>query len=63
MNTLLLEPIKYYCEAEKRHRDLVGARFEDLVKQSGIDVSENRKTAEKYREKLGEIDNVQSKIR
>ena len=62
MNTLLLEPLKYYESAALRHSESVAARFDELVKASGIDTEQNRKTVAKYKEKLGEIEKVNSKI-
>ena len=63
MNTLLIEPLKYFDDARQRHNGSVTERFESLVNQSGIDVEANRDTAAKYRAKLGEIDVISAKIR
>ena len=62
MNTLLIEPLKYYEDAARRHNDSVTARFEELVNQSGIDVEQNRQTVKKYQDKLAEINVVSSRL-
>ena len=62
MNTLLLEPLKYYESVAPRHSESVAARFDELVRTSGIDTEQNRKTVGRYKAKLGEIEKVKTKI-
>lgn len=63
MNTLLLEPLKYYKDASTRHKEAATRRFEELVTQSGVDVQKNRETVSNYNSKMAEIDKIKSKIK
>ena len=63
MDTLLLEPLKYYKSAIVRHKEEATKRFDDMVNRSGVDVAKNRETVNRYNAKLKEIDKVNSKIK
>lgn len=64
MNGLLFEPLKYYnTEAKEKHKSNVTSHFDDLVKQSRVDVEANRATVKKYKAELDKIDKINAKIR
>ncbi|MBQ9513518.1 MAG: hypothetical protein IJR66_00855 [Clostridia bacterium] len=59
----ILEPSKYYTEAlEKQFEKSTDDFFEDLVKKSGVDREENRKTCTEYRNQLKVIDGISKQI-
>ena len=62
MNELLLEPLKYYDTVGKQaHEENTRQYFDDLLKKSGVDEEENRRTVKEYNEKVEEINGL-SKI-
>ena len=64
MDGLLYEPLKYYTTVAKAtHAENVSQRFEELVKRSGIDVEENRKSAAAYRAALERVSEVERRLR
>ena len=63
MNGLLLEPLRYYDSAgQKDHEENAKQYFEDLLKKSGIDAEENRRTVREYDRICREIDNLSKMI-
>ena len=62
-NDLLLEPLKFFEEGgREKHQENINAYFDDLVKQSGINVEENRETVKKYKSQLETIASLDKKI-
>ncbi len=64
MDNLILEPLKFYDEVGKEKNALLAKNhFESLLSKSGINVEENRKTAQLYRkqEHVAEITGKKSK--
>ena len=62
MREQLYEPLKYYeTEGKEKHAANVEAYFEELKKRSGVDVEQNKRTVEKYRAKLKEIEKLKCK--
>ena len=62
MNDQLLEPLKYYDTMGKQaHEENTRQHFDDLLKKSGVDAEENRRTVKEYNEKVEEINDL-SKI-
>ena len=59
----LLEPIKYYeSELKEKFSRIANEYFDELVKRSGIDVDENRRTAASYREKKATADAASKRL-
>ena len=49
MDSLILEPLKYYKSVLKeRHKENLEEHFDELIRRSGIDVDGNRATVKKY---------------
>lgn len=64
MNELLLEPLKYYERVGKQeHAKNAVDYFEDLLKQSKVDVEENRATVKAYKKEKAAAEHIRSKIR
>ncbi len=64
MDGLIYEPLKYYNTlAKEKHKSNVTEHFESLVKQSAIDVEQNRATVKKYNAQLEKINQLNAKIR
>ena len=63
MENLLLEPLKYYDNTAKSlHENNAKEFFEDLVKKSGVDVEENKKTVANYNKQLLVVEGLNKKI-
>ena len=59
----LLEPLKIYnYELKYKHEENVTAFFDDLVRQSGVNVEENRKTCAEYYGYLAQIKQGKKKL-
>lgn len=64
MDSLLLEPLKYYNQVLKhRHKENLTARFDDLVRESGINVEQNRATVKKYDAQMVKVEKERSRLR
>ena len=64
MEEKLLEPVKYYNEYLKdAHLKNIEELFDNLVKESNINVEENRETVKKYKDKINEIANFDKKLK
>ena len=62
MDSLILEPLKYYKSVLKeRHKENLEGHFDELVRRSGIDVEQNRATVKKYDAEMVKV-NRQRKI-
>jgi len=63
LDSLILEPLKYYKkEAKKKHEANVLEHYESLVKSSGVDVAANKKTVAEYDKELATISALDKKI-
>ncbi len=63
MDEMILEPLKYYeSYAADAHRENVVAHFEDLIKISGLDVEENRRTVRDRAAKLTAIETPKNQL-
>lgn len=59
MSDELLQPLRAYKNVlKKRHEVYTRDLFEELVKKSGIDVSENHRTVQAYNEEQEKIKNI-----
>ena len=59
----IFEPLEYYTDFGKAaHRENTSQYFEALVKQSGINPEENKKTVKKYRDKQKQIEALNKKL-
>ena len=59
----LLEPEKVYkSQLKDAHNERVTARFDELTKQSGVDIGANKATVEQYNKVNAELSKVNSKI-
>ena len=59
----MLEPLKFYeGTAKALHDTNTKEYFEELVKKSGVDAEENRKTVAKYNKQKKIVDGLDSKI-
>lgn len=64
MENLILEPLKFYEQVGKSSiENNAKAKFDELVKQSGIDVEANRRTAKEYREQATKANKTAKKIK
>ncbi len=63
MDDALLEPLKAYKELyEKQFDENAKNYFDGLVKQSGIDVAQNRKTVKEHKTELANIAAIENKL-
>ena len=63
MSDELLQPLRAYKNVlKKRHEVYTRDLFEELVKKSGIDVSENHRTVQAYNEEQEKIKNIAKKL-
>lgn len=63
MSDELLQPLRAYKNVlKKRHEVYTRDMFEELVKKSGIDVSENHKTVQAYNDEQDKIKNIAKKL-
>lgn len=63
MSDELLQPLRAYKNVlKKRHEVYTRDLFEELVKKSGIDVSENHRTVQAYNEEQERIKNIAKKL-
>lgn len=64
MDSLLLEPLKYYNQILKnRHKENLEEHFEELVRKSGIDVEQNRQTVKKYDAEMEKVNRERNRLR
>lgn len=64
MNDLLLEPLKYYEKiGREEHRQNTETYFDQLLKESGVDVEQNRQTVKAYNKEKLLADSARSAIR
>ena len=64
MNERLLEPLKYYeTEGKAKHDANVNAYFDRLVKESAIDVEENRATVKEYNKENDKTNELKGKAK
>ena len=62
-DTELLEPAKLYkLRLKDEHHSRVEKRFDELAKESGVDVATNKSTCDKYYTKKRELDKNNSKL-
>ncbi len=63
MENLMLEPLKFYENtAMQLHDSNVKEYFDDLVKKSGVDAEENRKTVVKYKKQKKIVDHLDGRL-
>lgn len=63
MDDILLEPLKAYKEVyEKKFDENTDEYFKQLVKNSGMDVAENRDTVKKYEHECSALKDIKSKL-
>ncbi len=63
MDTLILEPLKYYEQkAKAEHNKNLKEYFDSLVITSGVNVEENRATVKKYKKELLNIENIRNRL-
>ena len=63
MEKQLLEPLKFYeQQGKKAHEENVTAFYDELVKKSGVNVEENRKTVAEYKKQSKKVEALNGKI-
>ncbi len=63
MENLLLEPLKFYENTAKTLQETNAKEyFDDLVKKSGVDVEQNKKTVASYKKQLVVVENLDKKV-
>lgn len=63
MENLMLEPLKFYENTAKALHDTnTKEYFEELVKKSGVDTEENRKTVVKYKKQKKIVDHLDGRL-
>ena len=63
MENLMLEPLKFYDNTAKSlHETNAKEYFEDLVKKSGVDIEQNKKTVASYKKQLSVVEGLNKKI-
>ena len=63
MSDELLQPLRAYKNVLKKRQEVYTRDlFEELVKKSGIDVSENHRTVQAYNEEQEKIKNIAKKL-
>ena len=63
MENLMLEPLKFYDNTAKTlHESNAKDYFENLVKKSGVDIEQNKKTVASYEKQLHVVDGLNKRI-
>ena len=63
MENLMLEPLKFYDNtAKNQHESNAKDYFENLVKKSGVDIEQNKKTVASYEKQLHVVDGLNKRI-
>ncbi len=63
MENLMLEPLKFYDNTAKSlHEANANEYFSDLVKKSGVDIEQNKKTVASYKKQLSVVEGLNKKI-
>ena len=63
MNSMIYDPLEEYLQKFKKlHLDNTNRFFEELVRQSGVDIEENRKTVRQYDEHSKKLGTLRNKL-
>ena len=63
MRDAMLEPVKFWPEAERNHKENVEEYFQNLLEDSAVDVEANRETVRKYKQQEEVIAGIDKKIK